>query len=441
VTPLRILGIALIGISVVRLGGLCRQYAAGSLQADFAAYYAAGESVKSGLSPYDNNLTADPPVWDGLARYHHSRFLYPPLVARMMVPLTWVSYAQAKIIWMMMTLAAVLASLIVTVRLPGKPLPREGFLIAGAFTLLFFPLTVLLERGQIDALTLLPLTAGFSLIATRPDREAAGGMLIGLACLIKPHIILVLPFLFLRGKWKAAGGLAAAGLVLAALSYVMAGGSDELTGYVRNELPRIGRYGELGTQEMLLPDSLIAAARGGLADDEVPNHGMIYRRSMVDFAPGASFVRLVSGVPKRLGLDIPLPLISLVLMLGAAGVVWWGQRRHASPHLITVREEFLFWQFVVVLLLIFGPLTWMMNLVWLLPAAVLLLAEISTLPRIAPRWSIVALGGGLVLASLPEAEFLASASLWLQTKYVLAEIAVLAGLWGMGAVSGVKSPR
>jgi len=441
VRSLRILGVCLIAVAVIRLGALCRHFAAESVQADFAAYYAAGESVRAGLSPYVNNITADPPVWDGLARYRHSRFLYPPLVARMMAPLTRFAYPQAKILWMMVSVVAIFASLLITAGLPGKRLPQAGMLILGAFTLLYFPLTVLLERGQIDALTLLPLTAGFYLIATRPDREIAGGSLIGLACLIKPHIVLVLPFLFLRGKWKAAGGLAAAGVVLAALSYVLAGGSGELTGYLKEELPRIGRFGELGTREMALPDSVMAAAQRDLTVDEVINHGVVYRRSLVDFAPGASVVRLLAGMPKRVGVDLTLPVISLTLILGAAGVVWWGQRRHPAPHLISPREEFLFWQMVVVLLLLFGPLTWMMNLVWLLPVAVLLLGEVSTLPREVPRWSVVTLAIGLVLASLPEAGFLAAVDFWLQIKYVLAEIAVFAGLWGMGAVSGVKFPR
>jgi hypothetical protein len=152
-------------------------------------------------------------------------------------------------------------------------------------------------------------------------------------------------------------------------------------------------------------------------------------------------VRLLAGVPKRVGLDLTLPLISLVLTLGAAAAIWFFSRRHQELQAVPSREEFLFWQLVIVLLLLFGPLTWMMNLVWLLPAAVLLLQEVATLPREAPRWSVVALGAGLLLAALPEFGFFAPPDLWLQTKYVLAEIAVLAGLWGMGAVSSVKSAR
>jgi hypothetical protein len=427
-------------VTLIRLGNMCRRFASESVQADFVAYYTAGESVRAGISPYENGLSATPPLWDGLAVYRHSRFLYPPLVARMLAPLTFLPYEQAKVLWMVLSVGAIFGSLIMALRIPGKPLPPEALLILGAFTLLFFPLTVLLERGQIDAWTLLPLTAGISLISSRPDRESAGGFLIGLACLIKPHIVLVLPFLFLRGKWKAAGGLAAAGVMVAAIS-LGAGGTGELTGYVRDELPRIGRYGELGTPEMALPDSTIHAARQNLTGDEVIVHGRLYQRSLIEFAPGASMVRLLSGVPKRVGLDLTLPVISLMLTLGAAAAIWFFSRKRPGEETVTPREEFLFWQMVIVLLLFFGPLTWMMNLVWLLPAAVLLLGEVSTFPRVAPRWSVFVLAGGLIVAALPEFGFLLSADLWLQSKYVLAEIAVLAGLWGMGRVSGVKFPR
>jgi hypothetical protein len=141
------------------------------------------------------------------------------------------------------------------------------------------------------------------------------------------------------------------------------------------------------------------------------------------------------------GLDLTLPVISLMLTLAAGALLWFFSRKHAEPHAVTPRDEFLFWQLVIVVLLLFGPLTWMMNLVWLLPSAVLLLGEVSILPRVAPRWSVIVLGTGLLIAALPEFDFFRAPDLWLQTKYVFAEIAVLAGLWGMGAVSGVKSLR
>jgi hypothetical protein len=432
VNPLRILGIVLLLVALVRLGSLCRRFAVESLQADFAAYYTAGEAVRAGMSPYDNGLTATPQVWDGIARYRHSRFLYPPLVARILVPLTFLPYDRAKLLWMAMSIAAVIGSLVIASRVPGRRLPIEALLIVATFALLFFPLTVLLERGQIDAFTLLPLTAGTYLISTRPDREWVGGFLIGTACLIKPHIILAFPFFFLRGRWKAAGGMAVAVLVFASLS-VVAGGRDEVERYVTVDLPRIGTYAEFGTAEMMLPDSVVSTARSGLAEDEVVKDGHLYRRSTLDFAPGASLVRLVSGIPKRLGISASLPVIALLLTLGSAGALWVVCRKRTDRQLpLSPRREFLFWQIVAVLLLIFGPLTWMMNLVWLLPASVMLVGEVATLPRTAPRWAVITLAAGMLLTALPEFGFLAMPDIWLQTKYVLAEIAVLAGLWGIG---------
>ena len=73
-------------------------FAGRSLQQDFAAYWIAGTARRLGLDPYVNHVgsAAAPNLWDGLALFRHSRFLYLPLVADLFRPLASVRYAAAK---------------------------------------------------------------------------------------------------------------------------------------------------------------------------------------------------------------------------------------------------------------------------------------------------------------------------------------------------------
>ncbi len=81
---------------------------------DLAAFYTAGEALNHDLSPYRSHAARDPAIWDGVARFQHSRFLYPPQVAVLFRALAWLPYAGAKRLWLALRLAAVAASLILT---------------------------------------------------------------------------------------------------------------------------------------------------------------------------------------------------------------------------------------------------------------------------------------------------------------------------------------
>src|SRR6185436_700092 len=60
-----------------------------SLQQDLAAYWVAGAARSAGLDPYVNHVGGPvaPELWDGVAVFAHSRFLYPPLIAELFRPL------------------------------------------------------------------------------------------------------------------------------------------------------------------------------------------------------------------------------------------------------------------------------------------------------------------------------------------------------------------
>ena len=96
----------LVTVALLRVVGFVVAFGEGSLQMDFSAFYTAGEALNAGLSPYRNHITATPPLWDGVDRYQHSRFLYPPLVATLFQPVALMDYHVAKHLWMIVSLVA-----------------------------------------------------------------------------------------------------------------------------------------------------------------------------------------------------------------------------------------------------------------------------------------------------------------------------------------------
>src|SRR5688572_710504 len=135
-------------VAAARVAVLAAGFGRESVQADFSAFYTAGQAVRAGLSPYWNAPERDPPLWDGVSLFPTSRFLYPPLAANLFAPLTVLSYAAAKHLWMVLSLAAVLAALLLLGRAVRAPI--EVRLAVLAFACLFQPTVLHLERGQVD---------------------------------------------------------------------------------------------------------------------------------------------------------------------------------------------------------------------------------------------------------------------------------------------------
>ena len=87
-----------------------------SLQQDFAAYWIAGTARRLSLDPYLSHVGSAnaPTLWDGVALFRHSRFLYPPLVADLFRPLASLPYATAKALFTATMLAAWLGAGLLT---------------------------------------------------------------------------------------------------------------------------------------------------------------------------------------------------------------------------------------------------------------------------------------------------------------------------------------
>lgn len=423
---LRLLAAALLIAALVRLAGFVVRFGAESVQSDFAAFYTAGEASALGLSPYRTHAEHEPPVWDGVDTYRHSRFLYPPLVATLFRPLAALPYSVAKRLWMVVSLACLAYALAATLRAVGAHPGTTALLALGVFVAFSHPLLTLLERGQIDSVTLALIVAAARPLIQEGRERLASGVLLAAATLLKLNVVYVIPFLALRKRWRVLAGYALGGVALGIVSLI-ANGPRVLADYVTRELPRIAAYGENGTSDMLLPTDQLERLRAGRPPGRTVKDGREYAVESFGFVANASLARVVSA---RTGGHRLASATSAAILVVLCGILFLVERRQRGRPRDPVRE-LVHWQVILTTILLAGPLTWAMNVVWLLPAAVILLHwDRLTHPVEAP--ALVGLALGLLLAAVPDHHtltVLAPYGLRLLTwKYVLAELVVLGSL-------------
>lgn len=197
---------------------------------DFTIYYAAGTMVRRGLGHelYDNakQFRVQREFASGVTnRFAALPFNHPPFEAVFFVPLSYLSYHAAYLLWGAANLV-MLAVLPVLLR-PYVPLlqivPWPAWLLA---SLAFFPVFLALMQGQ-DTILLLFLYALVFLKLRAGRLASAGGWL---ACgLFKFHLVLPFVALWLIGEkdfWRRkrfAYGFGAVSLVLALVSTASVG--------------------------------------------------------------------------------------------------------------------------------------------------------------------------------------------------------------------------
>ncbi|HVU52995.1 MAG TPA: glycosyltransferase 87 family protein, partial [Polyangia bacterium] len=157
--------------AIAIVAGVAGWVATRSLQQDFAAYWVAGAARRAGLDPYVNHLggASAPDLWDGVAVFAHSRFLYPPIVADLFRGFAHLPYSVAKALFTGLMVAAWVGAATATARAVGGRRARAVAFAAGA---LFYPLHLALERGQVEPLVLLLLAAAFAPAGRRPSGAA-----------------------------------------------------------------------------------------------------------------------------------------------------------------------------------------------------------------------------------------------------------------------------
>lgn len=432
----------------VRLIGFAVKFGNESLQMDLAAYYAAGQSVQVGASPYVNHVEHDPPIWDGVNVFRHSRFLYPPLVAGGFALLAHVPYHPLKFLWMGLTLLALVASLIVSVSLVRLRATPGGWVVMGIVACSYYPLLTLLERGQVDGFTLLLMLGALALMRSRRARSSfAAGVLFSLASLLKLNCIFLLPFLLIRRRWRVVTGFVVGGVVLLGLDLAV-DGPAQLGNYASRELPRISQHGEGGTREMRLPRGAFASVMRGVEPGKTVMDGRSYASTYFRFVLNGALVQAWPGDLIRRAAAAagwPRPHLShlALLFLAAFWLLFFFRQRRSGFRTSADwgDREPAYWLSVLVVVLLCGPVTWAMSAVWLLPIVPLVLREVPRLDGVQHTLAVLCCVLGLLLVGVPDpyGNFMLSpfGQEVLDEKYVLGQLLCLAGLVGLWGGAGL----
>jgi hypothetical protein len=160
---------------------------------DFMCFYDAAVAARNGTNCYD---------------VRSGGYVYPPLLAMLLVPLGMLSPAAAGIIWRLlivalMAVAAWAARREMSRRTEQNPTLNLAVVLL-AILLFFDKILIEIREGQTDLLLMLPFVLALGWLGRRP--LACGGAL-GFAVFIKYLPIIFLPYLIVRGRWREAGAM------------------------------------------------------------------------------------------------------------------------------------------------------------------------------------------------------------------------------------------
>ncbi len=181
---------------------------------DYSSFHAAASAIRHGLDPY---AAADLQYAANLAMLPRAKpYLYPPLLAELLVPMTWLKPFAARLIWMGATVTAFLASAALLDRWIARRWPedparcdhaRTAFAVAVCS---LWPLRSTQMMAQVNALVLLLLVAWY----TRRDAWRWAGVFLGVAAAIKmsPALLVLVPLT--ERRWREATVATVSGAVL-----------------------------------------------------------------------------------------------------------------------------------------------------------------------------------------------------------------------------------
>jgi hypothetical protein len=178
---------------------------------DFSAYAYAAHAVAAGTSPYG--------AFDG-ASIVMAGYDYPPFAAVVLRPLAALSTRWQEIVWLWLSLSALVAGAVITARalLPAT-WPRARLAVVVALT--FPPATYNLWHGQMN--TIIFLLLSLALADYLSGHRTRCGIILGVAGGIKLAPLLLLLLLARRGWWRGVLAGAATGATTLAVGLVALG--------------------------------------------------------------------------------------------------------------------------------------------------------------------------------------------------------------------------
>lgn len=310
-------------------------------------------------------------------------YIYPPLIAFAFQPLAALSEVGAARVWFFISLTLLVLAISFFVREICRRFnaPRDSLTI-GAVALLGVLLTLDKLRwgfdlGQTDTILMLCFVLSLRWLDKRP---ILAGVMLGLAANVKYLSLIMLPYLIVRGRWKAAGSTLASFVGFMLLPAVSVGWETNL-GYIRVALGGMGR---------MLGGAATPGGGVGEAGQAANISDAAWERSV---SVTSALYRLFDGDSIYL---IPLAIFCLALLaLGAwmyryHGFVLW-RSGTASAESQTPRRALvgIEWVGLIVAALAFSPQTTTRHMAMLLFAHLLAALVLLVPRRGVKRWPVV----------------------------------------------------
>jgi len=319
---------------------------------DLPSYHYASRALLLRIDPYiDRNLEE---LAGGM---HVFPYVYPPFLALLWMPLAKLPIEQVAAVWQVISLAALIGSLILSIRLarPYTSDARAAALVVALLLPLGLPAYVNFHHGAVSAVFTFLIVLFFERLARGKDRTA--GIVLAIACGIKVLPVILLLYLAIKKRWRALGVTLAVGAALVLVSVLVLGWKVHWRFIVA---PQLGYsvHSNLGYDAVFHPEN---QSINGFMSRVVCGH-----------TAGCSM------------------MIALLCLMTAVAVGWFAGKRREIDGVEAAA--------VILAVLLISPITWFHHLLLVMVPAVVLAARVtegSWRPR---WWPLTALAVGALLA-------------------------------------------
>jgi hypothetical protein len=350
--------------------------------ADFKSFFSAGYAVRHPEIPLYDLVALDENPFGEL-------FKLAPPAAVYLVPFSFGTIQEARLLWRIVLVAAIVAAYAVLLHALGLRLLGRWWLAGLGLWLAFGPLQIAVGEGQWDPIFLLLIAVG--ILGVMRQRLLLVAAMIAVAASIKPYPLLLIGYFLARRAWVAAVACAGVlgGLLLAGALIV---GLDEAAAFVLRVLPASG-----GTT--------------AYADNQALG-GVLARLVSDDLKPFP-----LRGEPAA---DLVIRTVAIVLF---AVTVWLVARRPAAHSLDRALQLALF----VPLSILVIPAAWThYQAILLVPLTILAVDQARRRPREPLGWLLIVLVYAILL--LPNPTMLygpeIDRGLWLRSRADAANLAL-----------------
>ena len=167
------------------------------------------------------------------ARYWRMNF-HPPPAVLLTLPLAWLEYPDAFLLWSLISLVALVATAWLLVRQLNVRPSTQSWLTIIAVLLAWYPFQQQVMQGQVNLVLLLMLTGIW--VAHRSGRYRVAGAVLGAATAVKLFPGLLFLYFVLRRQWTVVVSAVVSLVIVTALSVAVLG-STTYVDYVTDVLP------------------------------------------------------------------------------------------------------------------------------------------------------------------------------------------------------------